>query len=161
MKIIFLDVDGVLNHSKCNARVGSCILGISDRLVSNLATIVRATNAKIVLTSSWKAHWQRNTRSRDQESVMGKYLQNKLLKQKIYIFDKTKDYSDNRGEGIKHWLAKHKDVTKWVVLDDDIFPDYEEQGILPHLVKTDFYAGGLTESFVNQAIQMLNADVDR
>ena len=68
---------------------------------------------------------------------------------------------DNRGEGIRNWLANHPSVTHWIVLDDDIFPDYKQHGIMPHLVKTNFYAGGLTETHVNQAIDLLNADVDR
>lgn len=161
MKVIFLDIDGVLNYVYCDAREPCGCIGISNAAVKNLAKIVKATGAVIVLTSTWKRHWQRNTRSTDQLHPSGKYLQNKLLKQRLLILDKTSDNMDNRGEGIQNWIANHHGITHWVVLDDDIFPDYKEQGILPHLVKTDFYAGGLTESLVNQAIEMLNTDVDR
>lgn len=161
MKVIFLDVDGVLNYVYCNAREPCGCIGISDAAVKNLARIVESTGAVIVLTSTWKKHWQRGLRSTDQLHPSGKYLQNKLLKQKLFILDKTMDDMDNRGEGIQNWLSKHPEVTHWIVLDDDIFPDYKEQSILPHLVKTDFYAGGLTESLVHQAIRMLKADVDR
>jgi hypothetical protein len=41
-------------------------------------------------------------------------------------------------------------------LDDEIFPDYEEYGIMPHLVKTSFYDGGLKEKHVELAIKILN-----
>ena len=34
--------------------------------VKNLARIVEASGAVIVLTSTWKRHWQRDTRSTDQ-----------------------------------------------------------------------------------------------
>ena len=161
MKVIFLDVDGVLNFVYCKAREPCGCIGISNASVKNLAKIVEATGAAIVLTSTWKQHWQRNTRSTDQIHPSGKYLQNKLLKQKLFILDKTTDNMDNRGEGIQNWLANHPGVTHWIVLDDDVFPDYKQQGIMPHLIKTSFYAGGLTESYVNQAIGLLNADVDR
>ena len=35
------------------------------------------------------------------------------------------------------------------------FPDYESNGILPHLVQTNFYTGGLTEKHVQQCIDQL------
>ena len=160
IKVIFLDVDGVLNDSKCNARVCSSLIGIRDRLVKNLAAIVEATDAVIVLTSSWKSEWHRNTFARDQPD-MGKYLQNKLAKQHLYILDKTKDDGDNRGEGIQRWLANHPSVTNWIVLDDDIFPDYYAQGIIPHLIHTSFRNGGLTTKHAERAIAILLENVDR
>lgn len=49
-KIIFLDIDGVLNDEgeQRNKQV------INPVFVSNLAKIVKATNADIILTSSWR-----------------------------------------------------------------------------------------------------------
>lgn len=51
MKIIFLDVDGVLN---CQNSKSNCygIMGIDDDKVSRLRKIVECTDAKIVLIST-------------------------------------------------------------------------------------------------------------
>ena len=56
-KYIFLDIDGVLN---CNNTTDDCfgMTGIEDRLVEKLSTIVNATGAGIVLTSTWRDYWE-------------------------------------------------------------------------------------------------------
>ena len=53
------------------------------------------------------------------------------------------DMTYNRGEGIINWLNAHV-AESWCVLDDDIFPDYEQLQIMEKLVKT-CYMDGLTE----------------
>ena len=41
------------------------------------------------------------------------------------------------------------------ILDDELFA-FEERGLLPMLVKTDFAYGGLTEELAQKAIELLN-----
>ena len=60
MKVIFLDIDGVLNanedfggRSKPNPSIHG-ILGITTTRLNRLKQIIDKTDAKIVLTSSWK-----------------------------------------------------------------------------------------------------------
>jgi len=122
--------------------------------VKLLRRIIEATNAKIVLCSSWKANWSRN---KEEQNELSNYLDRKLRREELYIYDKTIDQGSNRGEGIIKWL-KNKNVESWAVLDDEIFPDYEKYGILKHLVKTSFYGenGGLQPEHVEQAINILN-----
>ena len=54
MKVIFLDVDGVLNSQqlfeKCE---DDQLISVDEDNIKNLKTIVDATGAKIVLSSSW------------------------------------------------------------------------------------------------------------
>ena len=57
-KIVFLDVDGVLNSITTKDRCGPYV-GIDDKKVSNLKDIIDATSAKIVLVSSWKEGWKK------------------------------------------------------------------------------------------------------
>jgi len=74
----------------------------------------------------------------------------------LIITDKTKEKNPNRrGMGIKTYLILHPEITNWIVLDDEIFPDYQEYNILPYLIKTDSLIG-LTDENAATAIQMLN-----
>lgn len=50
-------------------------------------------------------------------------------------------------------------MTEWVVLDDEIFSDYEEYGIMKRLVKIENAGengGGLQLEHVVKAIEVLN-----
>ena len=76
MKILFLDVDGVLNYDKCKARCGS-FRGIESEKVALLKQIIDATGALIVLTSSWR-HGLTHERKDLQNAY--KYLKKKLDK---------------------------------------------------------------------------------
>ena len=57
MRIIFLDVDGVLNNSETTDRYCGWI-GIDTKLVFNLKTLYDKSNmeeeTKVVITSSWR-----------------------------------------------------------------------------------------------------------
>jgi len=155
IKIIFLDIDGVLNCNESKSRCGGFI-GIDDSKVKCLAEIVKETDAKIVLCSSWKSDWERINKS--EQGQPGNYLDKKLRKEKLYVLDKTSDNGENRGEGIHNWIQAHSNIESWVVLDDEVFSDYEKFNIMPHLIKTNFYAiqGGLLYKHVDHAIKILN-----
>lgn len=157
MKVLFVDIDGVVNcaedfggKSKPNPTIGG-LMGIAGARVKRLKKIVEATDAKIVLVSSWKRHYVHY-------DMFGKYLRNKLRKEGLEIFDTTLDYeskgSYHRGTGIFNWLATHKEVEEWIVLDDEIFDDYDKT-IMRHLVKTNWETG-LTDELTEKAIEMLN-----
>lgn len=158
MKIIFLDVDGVLNcqssESKCHG-----FIGIDSDKVKRLRKIIEATDAKIVLTSTWKKDWIKDLDRKDEQNVYGNYLENKLKQEDLFILDKTTEEKNMscRGEGIFNYLRSHN-VDQWIAIDDDIFDDYEDYGIMEHLVKTDFYKyyGGIQDEHVKLAIEMLN-----
>lgn len=154
MKVIFLDIDGVLNNAETNSRTPSGFLGISYSLVNNLAAIVCATDARIVLTSTWKKHWEAD---KTDIGVDGAYLDKRLREYGLRIIDKTDDHLSDRGAGIKKWM-EGKLIDSWVVLDDDIFFDYDLD-IINHLVLTDS-AIGLTDKDARLAIRILNKTED-
>lgn len=154
-KIIFLDVDGVLN---CKNTKDVCInfVGIEDRLVKKLRDIVDATGAKIVLVSTWRYYWEPN--NKDGQDEMGTYLDKKLSKQGLYIRDKTDPYClFARGKGIWEWL-KDKYVESFVILDDEAH-DYEEVKLKDRWIQTyDVVDGGITDEDVAKAIEILNRE---
>jgi histidinol phosphatase-like enzyme len=70
MKVVFLDIDGVLNEEKSRSRCCG-YKGIDDKKVGNLAKIVKQTNAEIVLISTWKDDWRKTDKA--QQSIMANY----------------------------------------------------------------------------------------
>ena len=158
MKIIFLDVDGVLNCDKSRSRCGN-IFGVDRDKVERLAKIVDQTGAKIVLTSTWRTSLDCELKPLDK---YGRYLIKYLWQYgNLKIFDKTGDYSVwCRGAEIITWLedASDFDIESWIVIDDEIFNDYQKMGIIPRLVKTSWYSNGLQDEHVEQAIKLLNED---
>ncbi len=67
MKYIFLDIDGVLNNENTTDLNPSGQVGVSMKQVRNLAGIVTATGAKIILTSDWKYGWSQSVSDFDDE----------------------------------------------------------------------------------------------
>ncbi len=57
MKIIFLDIDGVLNSRQYDAERGTAEGNIDVSRLLLLKQLIDQTGAKIVLTSSWRRHW--------------------------------------------------------------------------------------------------------
>ena len=122
MKVIFLDVDGVLNSEQDRF---SWTLE-SDKHLTLLACIVRRTNAKIVVSSSWRGCGLIDT------------LKKRLNDFSVSVYGKTKDIGE-RGLEIKEWLDNHKDVESFVILDDE---DFDIAEYFPNnLVKTSTKVG--------------------
>jgi len=143
MKIIFLDCDGVLNSMECGFGVPQ------DDKIQKLSKIVDATDAKIILSSSWRYA----ERYEDSQGVKMLYnsLVNHLKEFGIFIYDSTPILGTQRGLEIDAWLKSSKEnIEAFVILDDD--DDMEPH--LDHLVKTD-YRYGLSDENVKKAIQIL------
>lgn len=154
MKVIFLDIDGVLNEAGSKSRSPHGFIGVDDDKVAILKQIVDVTGAAIVLSSTWKKGWSANPDEIDDDAV---YLNKKLARHGLRIIDKTIDDTWNRGFGVKAWLGTHT-VEAWLVLDDDIFEDFEREEIMPHFVQTSFLYGGLTEKHIPMCIEILSKE---
>jgi hypothetical protein len=150
MKVIFLDVDGVLNNKDTKELTPGGWLGVSDILVERLQRVAAATDAKVVLTSTWK--------NADESEL--NYLYKKLDFCKPIAFTKEDEMKGSfyRGGGIIDYLTAHQDIEQFVILDDYIF-DFEEQDLLDHLVWTN-EKEGLTEEKAQQAIKILNGELN-
>ena len=160
MKVIFLDIDGVLNcatsKSRCIDDVCGVIHGIDSDKVKRLAKIVEATGAQIILSSDWKDGWEKYYTS--QKPSHAKYLDNHLYKKgKLTIKDKTPNTHKGswfRGSEIIAYLRMHQDIKNYVILDDTFFDDFANKEIEEHLVLTNREVG-LTDGDVNDAIKIL------
>ena len=159
MKVIFLDIDGVLNcrtsKSYCHDDECGLITGIDSDKVKRLAKIVEATNAKIVLSSDWRVGWEKHYTTRKPSHA--KYLDNHLKKKgNLTILDKTPLFHSGywRGEEILTYLRSHPDITNYVILDDTFFEDFSDKEISEHLVLTNREVG-LTDGDVKNAIKIL------
>ena len=157
LKLIFLDVDGVLNCSSTRDVLNGYV-GIEDRKVELLKQIVDATKAKIVLISSWKEFWFKDPHQKQEQDVSADYLDLKLKNKGLTIIDKTSDFFLGRGEGIRAYIEQLKwmgiPVDKFVILDDGQF-DYKKTKLTKNLIQTGFLSGGLKEKHVKRAIEKL------
>lgn len=143
MKILFLDVDGVLNSTRSRS-----FLALSKGALRRLRSIVEQTGCKIVVSSTWRKHEFSRVRLR------------KTLRYKgLEIYDITPDFSRGsigergcRGDEIQEWLDRHPETTAYCILDDD--SDMLDSQ-LRNFVQTDMDYG-LTDTLAYRAVQILN-----
>ena len=137
MKVIFLDVDGVLNSSQDGFTIK---LGTNKHL-ELLKQIVDKTDAKIVLSSSWRI-----------SNKTKLFIENKLKEYGMSIISSTPDLGSSRGEEIKSWLRETIDfIDSFIILDDDSDMDEYTRA---RLVQTNRDMG-LQETDVIKAINIL------
>ena len=155
MKIIFLDIDGVLNYGGCKARSATGCLGVEEEKVKLLRQIIDQTGAIVVLTSTWKTDWFPTEFIEDLPKD-GQYLEKQLAKHKVFIRAKTEDPSwAQRGQGILDFIeTSNYSVEQFVILDDESF-DFIELGLENRFVKTNF-TDGLLPEHVEKAVSILN-----
>lgn len=150
MKVIMLDVDGVLNgYNTRQTKFGFTF--IDDTMVGRLKQIVDATGAKIVLTSTW-----RMCDGLPKEQPLYHALTEKLAEFGLTIMDKTPVGSTIRGAEIDIWLHKHPECDNFIILDDD--NDMQPHG--RRLIQTGMM-NGLEDKHVAKAIKMLNTPLKR
>ena len=154
-KVIFLDVDGVLNSATTITKVHGCT-GIDDVLVDRLKKIVYATGAKIYLVSDWKDDWYKEQDKKYLQNDFANHLDKTFLLHGLTVTDKviSANYCDyERGKLVKEFLSENK-VDKYVILDDITF-DYRDEGFDANFVHT-YSRYGLTEENVLKAIEILS-----
>lgn len=179
MKIIFLDIDGVLNG--CDILMRHIIkiwqklklpasifrkyfdiFGVDEKRVKMLAKIVQKTNAKIVMSSTWRFSFWKT--SYEEKCERQKKLYNLLKKYDIEVVDITPTSSTGRRETeIQQWLNNTELVVdSFVILDDESF---DLKSFEKRLVKTsrkrmvmgkEIILTGLEKSHVQRAVEILN-----
>ncbi len=143
MKVIFLDIDGVLNNQEVSIRKKDEGCRVWDeKCVNRLNRITDETGAKIVISSTWR-------RSKDFYSIIVNEMG--ITGE---IIGKTIDYlltpNTKRGDEIEEWLSRHPEITIFVILDDND----DMAHLIDHLIQTDFEIG-LTDEHADEAIRRL------
>lgn len=111
MKILFLDIDGVLNSSRSCLAFGMYPMNLQQLhafdhvAIGLIQTLCEADpNVKIVLSSAWRLTYKHD--------AVGKALG-------LPIIDRTVMLNTSRGAEIAEWLGRHPDIETWVIVDDD------------------------------------------
>ena len=150
MKIIFLDFDGVLNSEKYVLRHQNCGPSIDPKRMELLKEIIDETKAAIVLTTSWREHWDTVADKRDE---IGAYIDGIFAEYGLRIYGKTERIFSRREEEIEAWLRSHPDVGRFAVVDDRFLNSSVING---HFVKTYNYKDGLDRQNVAEIVKILN-----
>lgn len=120
MRVIFFQVDEVLNFPESDAIAPSGKKGIAEARVKELKKF--SHDARLVLIGSWKKDWDFFD---DECTNDGIYLNKKLERKGLHILDKTKD-DLAEDEGITDWILRHPNVTASCVLKNWDNPVWKE-----------------------------------
>ncbi len=156
MKVIFLDIDGVLvtrNSIKYQYLnfPDEANIRFSKKAVKNLNKLVRLTKAKIVISSTWRLFHTLEE------------LQNIFKEQKIKgeiisttsVEKATIEEDIPRGQKITDWLRENNDIEKYVIIDDDIQADCIQFHPF-NCVETSYKRGFSPEDRFSEALAILN-----
>ncbi len=143
MKIIFLDLDGVLNNW-----YHPDLIDEKNALV--LKKILELSKAKVVITSSNKYSFQRKGQKTIEESFLAHYL--KILQEMgITPFDLTPYCEEDKGIEIKAYLKSNPEIVDFVVIDDEpVSLDLLKYQVLPDLYK------GLSPEHIKPVLDILD-----
>lgn len=118
MKVLFLDIDGVLNSARTALAFGGYPMELEhlpafdQAALGLIRRLCDAADVQIVLSSAWRLHYP--------HKHVGKALG-------LPIIDRTPSLSGVRGLEIQRWLADHPEVEEYAIVDDnsDMLPDQE------------------------------------
>jgi len=134
VKIVFLDIDGVLNH--CDTRHAATPtaaeplpIPIAPECMARLNRLIAETGAEIVISSSWRkfARWQDLGPALVRHGLIGDVIGETpdLVNDALWLERWcTRDGAPftyellERGWEIAEWIAAHPEVTAFVILDD-------------------------------------------
>ena len=144
--VLFLDVDGVLNHRAIfqPSRSGS---PLSPAAIRRLRNIVSITGCRVVLSSTWRMlphHVEQLRAAGGFPSPHDDWrtVELPLLVQKGASAGKSillpGVNAPRRGDEIAEWLSRHPEVDRFAIVDDDADMLPEQ---VPHFVQTSFDDG--------------------
>lgn len=139
MKVIFLDVDGVLNHSACPEWEKGDHRVLDAACVQRVKDVCARTGAKLIISSTWRlsAHGMEPLLAVFDGLIIGVTPARNL---------------GARHKEIEEWLLQHISIPiRFCIVDDDADA---EIALLP-FIRTGFETGGLTSALAQQLEQIL------
>ena len=156
MRLLFLDVDYVLNKKNTNIFTpdGDCF--VEDEKVELLKELIDKTNAKVVLSSTWREGWEDDKNNLDTKNRRDFILlKNKFLEYGIELYDYTSlPVINDRSFRILEYLNKYKEDISSILILDDI---YSMEVLNKYFLKTSILEG-LTSKHVKKGINILLKD---
>jgi len=161
MKIIFLDIDGVLNSKGSMRRAGKRIFNDNpDPIhIGWLNYIVEKTGAVLVISSVWRKNCS--------SSYIWRLLS--LLGFKGEVRGSTPHTGDIRGNEIRCWIDRYNNGKDWNLTDRDkkiepiesfvILDDDADMGSLVSRLVQCKNESGLTRKEAEKAVKILNNDI--
>jgi hypothetical protein len=138
-KVLFLDIDGVLNSRRTCEAFGGPLTGgfphgfdtknmalFDHAAIGLIRRLCETTDASIVLSSSWRIIHSVHDCANGLD---------------LPIFDRTPSLNWHgrvRGDEIAAWLADHPEVERYAIVDDDADMLQDQK---PFFVQTDFQEG--------------------
>ncbi len=154
MKVIFLDIDGVLNFNGCREKIGANYF-VNENKIKLLKEIINRTGAKIVLSSAWRIGWfDRDNGMSTLNADDFTRLEEKLRSSGITFLSRTPIAKHGyRGAEIYQWIKEWNGETieRFVIIDDD----NDMKPYMDRLVQTSFNYG-LQQRNVEKAVKLLN-----
>lgn len=152
MKVLFLDIDGVVNkQDNFNPANKPSIYPLDAYCAFLVGRIQLQTGCEVVLSSSWRHH-------PDGFKIVSEGVVELLDKTPMIHTEKEpfvargREWTHSiRGDEINAWLEKHPEVTKYAILDDES-DFYDNQP----LFQTTFEKG-LTDEIAEAVIEHLNS----
>lgn len=138
MKIIFLDIDGVLNSANWMLREQesgrdpqwSLFNNFDLEAIAVLNEVVEKTQAKVVISSSWRI-------IHPLEHIVALLKKHDFKGEVIGKTPSRTEIHHKRGNEIQEWLDAHPEAQQFVIIDDD--SDMEH--LMPKLVQTTWQDG--------------------
>lgn len=135
MKVVFLDIDGVLNpypnqrKNMNNETDDTAVLVLDSNCIRVLQRIIKKTGAKIVFYSSWRYEdWYGGFSSKEN-------VERQLKQYGMELWDSTPILEVyDRGKEIISYLRQHPEVEDYLILDDDRSVGWYEE-LKPHFLR--------------------------
>jgi hypothetical protein len=164
MRIVFLDIDGVLNSvdwfkrrdpAVRKERDGSdesyAMCQIDDLAIGQLNRLVAETGAKMVISSTWRKYWS-------QEAILGmlrlRGFTGEVIGMTLDLWSRKMEEvavwrEVGRGLEIQAWMEDHPGTESFVILDDD-----SDMGLLRPRLTHVANESGLCASHVEEAVRL-------
>ena len=176
MKVIFLDVDGVLIHDESLDGIN---LHIDEEKIKILKEIVEKTDSKIVLSSAWRKEYNRDlpgkrNRYKVLENILNRnglqiYDRTPIIKEKSLPYDHDEEYQvinlsydpkTTRAAEVYSYLKSNEEIESFLILDDENH-EWEHFGLEHNWIQTNSHSGGLLKEHINQGVEILSNQIKK